>query len=453
MGGNGFTSFPIWDDYQTTLVGDMHIPEKFHPEKGWHENVPNISPANLYEAQLNRRVTLPADPLFQPNTFIGDRVNWWERDPSRWKVHDDNGNHEYQLFFDELPSLTGQRLGEYTVLDSVFAGNVSISVDAKSMENLMINDSADLAILINYQDDNNYYFLRICETVSASGVYQSQNGQTNLISQVNIGLTDNNYHSYTLDKLGDSLHVYFDCAKSVSLYSPNMPNGKVGMGSFNDAVAFDNIRIDDIPLPTFYSFNDTICSNQNYNFYGQLINSTGVYQDTVVNYVGCDSVITLNLTVNTAPVASIVQSNDTLFSVNNHNSYQWILNGNPISGATTSFLKATTNGNYQLIVTDQNGCSDTSTVLNVIVISLEENDLNDGFSVYPNPANEYIIVNGDQVTIEEIKLFDMLGRDLLNLGEVKRTKQDNQLIFDIKYLPPGSYIINSPKTSKKIIKL
>ena len=60
MGGAGFTSFPSWDDYQTTLIGNLQIPEKFHAEKGWHENVPNIEPSNLHQAQLNRRLTVPA---------------------------------------------------------------------------------------------------------------------------------------------------------------------------------------------------------------------------------------------------------------------------------------------------------------------------------------------------------------------------------------------------------
>ncbi|MCE2840284.1 MAG: hypothetical protein LW729_02725 [Bacteroidetes bacterium] len=42
----------------------------------------------------------------------------------------------------------------------------------------------------------------------------------------------------------------------------------------------------------------TICSNQPYLFNGLQLNSSGVYLDTLVNILGCDSIVQLNLTVN-----------------------------------------------------------------------------------------------------------------------------------------------------------
>jgi hypothetical protein len=53
-------------------------------------------------------------------------------------------------------------------------------------------------------------------------------------------------------------------------------------------------------LPTQTSISATTCSNQPYSFDGQNLNVTGVYRDTLFNILGCDSVVTLNLTVSPA---------------------------------------------------------------------------------------------------------------------------------------------------------
>ena len=246
MGGDGFTTFPNWDDYQTTLVGEMHIPEKFHSEKGWHENVPALSPENLYTAQFNRRLNLPADPLFQPDTLLGNRLNWWERDPARWRVKNPDGNHEYQMFFSETPSLTGNRLGEYALLDSTFTGDILLSADARTLEKLNLNNAADLALIVNYQDDENYYFAKISSSLAESGIYKSENGTATLLAPLNIGISDNYFHRYSFSRTGDSLLVYYDYQRIAGVFETGFSGGRIGIGTYDDAAAFNNIGLNDI---------------------------------------------------------------------------------------------------------------------------------------------------------------------------------------------------------------
>ncbi|MBK7958597.1 MAG: hypothetical protein IPK03_11100 [Bacteroidetes bacterium] len=45
------------------------------------------------------------------------------------------------------------------------------------------------------------------------------------------------------------------------------------------------------------SFSQTICSNQSYSWNGIAQNTTGAYKDTFSTFTGCDSIVTLNLTV------------------------------------------------------------------------------------------------------------------------------------------------------------
>ena len=50
--------------------------------------------------------------------------------------------------------------------------------------------------------------------------------------------------------------------------------------------------------PTTGSLSATICAPSSYNFNGQILTTSGSYTSKLSNAVGCDSIITLNLTVN-----------------------------------------------------------------------------------------------------------------------------------------------------------
>ena len=67
-----------------------------------------------------------------------------------------------------------------------------------------------------------------------------------------------------------------------------------------DSVVTLNLTVNQ---PTTSSFSVTICAPATYDFNGQILGSTGTYTSTLINAVGCDSVVTLNLTVN-HPTAS-----------------------------------------------------------------------------------------------------------------------------------------------------
>lgn len=259
MGGNGFTSFPNWDDYQTTLIGNMQIPEQFRAEKGWHENVPNIQPSNLYNAQLNRRLSLSPDPLFTPDPILGNRENYWERDPSRWRVEDD----AYQMFFSETPELTGDRLGEYSVYDSTFTGNMLITSSIASLENTIINPLADASLIVNYQDDNNYYSASINATSSVSGIYKVENGIQTLLKPVQAILT-NNYSIFSFENRDGLLQVYENGILLDSIVDNTFTNGKVGFGSSSDASSFDEISLE---LPQAVDLEEIPSSSKGYHLY------------------------------------------------------------------------------------------------------------------------------------------------------------------------------------------
>ncbi|MBK7958601.1 MAG: hypothetical protein IPK03_11120 [Bacteroidetes bacterium] len=72
-----------------------------------------------------------------------------------------------------------------------------------------------------------------------------------------------------------------------------------------DSIVTLNLNVN--PIKTS-SFNQTICSNQSYTWNGIAQNSSGAYKDTFVSFLGCDSIVTLNLLVNPVKTNSFSQT-------------------------------------------------------------------------------------------------------------------------------------------------
>ncbi|MBM3418266.1 MAG: hypothetical protein FJY17_05015, partial [Bacteroidetes bacterium] len=94
--------------------------------------------------------------------------------------------------------------------------------------------------------------------------------------------------------------------------------------------------------------NQSICAPNTYNFNGQTLTTTGTYTATLTNAAGCDSVITLNLTVNQPSSSSI---NHTICAPNTYS-----FNGQSYS----------TTGTYTATLTNAAGC-DSVITLNLTV--------------------------------------------------------------------------------------
>ncbi len=129
----------------------------------------------------------------------------------------------------------------------------------------------------------------------------------------------------------------------------------------------------------------------------------------VPNSAGCDSIITLKLTIDT--INTGVSLNTNVLSANENaagTTYQWINcdTNTPIANATNKTFTATATGNYAVIVSN-NSCVDTSVCINVVVLGVDKIKINE-INVYPNPTSSQI--NFSLTQTSEIKLIDALGR-------------------------------------------
>jgi PKD repeat protein len=139
----------------------------------------------------------------------------------------------------------------------------------------------------------------------------------------------------------------------------------------------------------------------------------------VSNVNGSDSIVDSNyITIYPVPpLATITQSAnlDTLTcSLTGMASYQWYLNGQPISGGSKNeYYSVWRKGAYSVFCLDSNGCS-TYRSKSIIVASVQDVTLDNYVKVFPNPTegNIQLQFNLPKPGTYIIVLADMLGQVL-----------------------------------------
>lgn len=163
--------------------------------------------------------------------------------------------------------------------------------------------------------------------------------------------------------------------------------------------------------------------------------STGTYYDTLKNKQGCDSVITIKLTINKVDI-SVTNTSPTLKANATSANYQW-LNCNKaysiISGATNQSYTANTNGSYAVKIT-QNSCSDTSSCYQVNNAGLPNNVFSNTIRIYPNPTNGEIHIdlkneNKIKATITNVLGAVVLEKELSGSSFVLNIEQNSGVYF------------------------
>ncbi len=155
----------------------------------------------------------------------------------------------------------------------------------------------------------------------------------------------------------------------------------------------------------------TVCSSYTWidgNTY-TASNNTAIV--TLTNAAGCDSIVTLNLTITPA---AITQNSNGSLTASSGQSYQWIncATNTPISGQTGQTFTPVANGNYAVIVTSS-ACSDTSACFAVTNLGLEDFNQPVVVTIYPNPSADGIF------TLSTTAVYDRLNVAVFSLDGKK----------------------------------
>jgi membrane carboxypeptidase/penicillin-binding protein PbpC len=308
------------------------------------------------------------------------------------------------------------------------------------------NSSTFSKTLVSAADSGNY-------TVSVSGTCGSQNSSVaklSIVNSINILtqpsavnscqgsvsylslVASGNNNNYTWFKNGTAVAN----SNNDTLYFNSLSNSDAGnyicevtssCGTVNS-----NVTTVSVKAKSVFNFNKTICNGETFTFKGNALSQSGIYFDTTTNAVGCDSIITLNLTVNTPLTVSISNNQNTLTATAGFSNYQWYLNNVIIAGAINATHTAVANGDYTVKVKDATNCEATSNTLVIQNVGLETiNPLT--FTLYPNPATKTLSIESN-TDITDIQIFALSGALVKNA-----VLTNNTIVIDD--LTSGIYLI------------
>ena len=181
---------------------------------------------------------------------------------------------------------------------------------------------------------------------------------------------------------------------------------------------------------------------------------------TLANAAGCDSIVTLNLTLLSGPSITTQPVDTTVFVGNNAqfqtnvtgvgNTYQWQENDGTgfsnlssfgiYSGINTNTLNITgvtasiEQYGYRCIVTSSDGCTDTTQagVLYISPTGLGEIDNENSLIIYPNPTRSILNIESS-ISYKSGKVINSLGQIVLEFDNTKKV--------DVSSIAAGTYSI------------
>ncbi len=193
-----------------------------------------------------------------------------------------------------------------------------------------------------------------------------------------------------------------------------------------------------------------------------IVDSANDYTVTVTDGNGCTGTASMTIVESPTPIINITENSGVLTGVVSGGAaftYQWYLDNNPISNANADIYDAnmTGSGTYAVEVTNELGCSNLSSPIDVIISSIFENEAEYGIRLFPTLANDIINVSlqNAEMIESEITIMDIAGKQIFQSSEILFPNIQKRI--NIADLPEGIYIINvranKGMISRKFIKI
>lgn len=179
---------------------------------------------------------------------------------------------------------------------------------------------------------------------------------------------------------------------------------------------------------TWY-WNGNVISGANASTY--TATQAGNYTVKITNASNCSATSAATTVIVTPAPSPVIVNTGGVLSVSGgtFTTYQWLLNGNPIPGATNATYTVTQNGQYSVQVS-QNGCQGTSAAVNLTGVGIDD-VTQTTVKLHPNPVRDMLLVEG--LIPGRMTLRDMQGRIV---REVKR-----QSAMQVSDLSNGIYLL------------
>ena len=195
-----------------------------------------------YAAMVEGTVPVMPPNRFSADPFHGQRTDWEELTPSRWGVVSLDGDWRYAITTSTYDAPASLGLGEYALSRQPAQRDFRLRARVRSTEDFQANAGADACLVFGYQGPSDYFYLMLSALGANNQLFRFQGGVRSLVADVGSTLLpDGQWHDVELERVGASVVVRLDGTQRLQTTVSGFPLGRVGLGSFNDAVAFDDV--------------------------------------------------------------------------------------------------------------------------------------------------------------------------------------------------------------------
>ena len=216
----------------------------------------------------------------------------------------------------------------------------------------------------------------------------------------------------------------------------------------------DSVIVLDLTLSNWVGVTDVISACDSYTWingvtYNQSISGP---QDTLQTVSGCDSIVTLDLTITIVNTNTHKQA-DSLIALAVNAQYQWkdCVTGFDIPGANKSTFKPSENGIYQVEVT-QNGCVDTSNCIPVTNVGIVSVVFHNNIRIYPNPVHDQVNIEISNWPVNKAKIVvrDVSGKQVYT-QEIEPISNQETIQVNTSQWAKGTYFIEVGEGGDKVV--
>lgn len=232
--------------------------------------------------------------------------------------------------------------------------------------------------------------------------------------------------------------------------------------NFFNMYGCDSVVTTTVDIAPSYSINNslTLCQGDSVMIGGNYYSSSGVVFDSTMTTVGCDSINIYAIQVVAPPTVTMGSfSMDSIcdvaapFALPTGSPAGGTYSGPGVSGSNFDPSAAGT-GTHTIMYTytDTFNCSASASAMISVYSCIGINEqAREIFSIYPNPAEDFVMVQPLNNRLETVDLTDATGRTVASYGSVNGTLQ-----IDLAGLASGMYFVNvrsnGQNYTQKIIK-
>lgn len=326
----------------------------------------------------------------------------------------------------------------------------SVTLNASGSSNYIWSDNIQNGISFTPQTTHTY---SVSSTCSQDSVTIFVNETPSLTNAPDISVCRGSFVNLVGQNYFNQSNLNFNWSNNIQDgvdFYPNSTNTYiVTANSINGCSNIDSVTVT-VNYSTDTVINETTCTS--YTLNGETYTESGFYTQVLTNSFGCDSIVSLKLSIITLPSTPVLTVVDGQISTQSQTEvgFQWFncSDNLAIDGENDTTFTPSENGSYSVVVSNQCGsvqsdCITINTTINTTsVVNISSTQLN----IFPNPTTDYIQIDGLS-NKTQFQLFDSNGKLVLS-GDLN----DKEMI-DLTNLSTGSYQLVVNNSNFRVIKL